>query len=449
MVGGVGGPEPGGPTGHVSPHVSTGGERPDPLGGNGAGGAGPVPGAGVGRLTVYLGAAPGVGKTVAMLTEGHRRRRLGRDVAVGFVECHGRPATEQLLEGLEPIRRKSIEYRGAHFEELDTDAVLERRPQVVLVDELAHTNVPGSGRHEKRWQDVIELADRGIDVITTVNIQHVESLADAVGRMIDVPVRERVPDRVVRRADRIELVDSPPEQLRRRMVDGEIYPPEQVSGALAHYFRLDHLTALRELAQRFLDGETEVELLGFLNRLPTRSTPGSRERVLVGVVAGPATEAVVRRAARMAARYRADLDALFVAPGRGVGRSGDERLVALRRAVADAGAEWHQVRGDDPAQALVDFATRRQVTQIVVGSSSRSRWRELMGGGSVVGRVLRLAGPADIDVHVIARGTLPPEPPAVDGGGDVDGSGHRGADGQRAGTSEPAVEPAVGIEPTT
>ena len=201
-------------------------------------------------------------------------------------------------------------------------------------------------------------------------------------------------------------------------MDGEIYPPEQVGGALAHYFRLDHLTVLRELARRFLDGETEVELLGYLNGVPTQSTPGSRERVLVGVVVGPATEAVVRRAARMAARYKADLDALFVAPGRGVGRTGDESLVALRRVVADAGAEWHQVRGDDPAQVLVDFATRRQVTQIVVGSSSRSRWRELVGGGSVVGKVLRLAGPADIDVHVIARGTLPPEPPAADPGPD-------------------------------
>ena len=280
---------------------------------------------------------------------------------------------------------------------------------------FAHTNVPGSGRHEKRWQDVIELLDDGIDVITTVNIQHVESLADAVGRMIEVPVRERVPDRVVRRADRIELVDSPPVQLRRRMLDGKIYPPEQVSGALTHYFRLDHLTVLRELAQRFQDGETEVELLGYLNSVPTQSNSGGRERILVGVVVGPATGAVVRRAARMAARYRADLDALFVAPGRGMGGPGDERLVALRRAVADAGAEWHEVRGDDPAQALVDFATRRQVTQIVVGSSSRSRWRELLGGGSTVWRVLRLAGPEDIDVHVIARGTLPPEVPVAPG----------------------------------
>ena len=399
--------------------MSTGGERPEAVVDWSAGAASPRPSGYGGYLSIFLGAAPGVGKTVAMLSEGHRRQGRGEDVAVGFVESHGRPATGQLLEGLEAVRRRSIEYRGSHFEELDVDAVLERRPQVVLVDELAHTNVPGSGRHAKRWQDVVELLDQGIDVITTVNIQHVESLADAVERIIDVPVRERVPDRVVRRADRVELVDASPEELRARMVHGRIYPAEQVGGALTHYFRVDHLTVLRELALRFLDDESEVELLGYLNAVPTQATPGARERILVGVVVAPGTEAVVSRAARIATRFRADLDALFVAPGRGTDPREDEQLGALRRAVGEAGGEWNQVRGDDPAQAIVDFARRRQVTQIVIGSSGRPRWKELVGGGSVVAKVLRLAGPADIDVHVIARSTLPPEPPAdpVGGGG--------------------------------
>ena len=228
---------------------------------------------------VYLGAAAGSGKTLAMLGEGQRRRSRGADVVIAFVESHGRPVTEQRMAGLEVVPALAVAYRGGRFRELDTDGVLRRRPQVALVDELAHTNVPGSGRNGKRWQDIVELLNAGLEVITTVNIQHLESVADTVERITGVPVRERVPDWVVRRADQIELVDSSPEQLRRRMLHGNIYPAEQVAGALTRFFRADNLAALRELALRFLADPTGAELSAHLARQAARrAAVGHRDR---------------------------------------------------------------------------------------------------------------------------------------------------------------------------
>ncbi len=356
-----------------------------------------------GRFRVYLGAAPGVGKTNAMLSEGRRRKQRGTDVAIGFVECHGRQSTEELIDDLDVIRRRVVEYRGSRFEEMDLDAVLERHPQVVLVDELAHTNVPGSGRQQKRWQEVVDLLDADVDVITTVNIQHLEGIADAVERIIEVPIRERVPDWVLRRADQIELVDSSPEQLRRRMVHGNIYPRERVPEALTHYFRIDNLTALRELAFRFLADETDEQLLAYLQDQRKDSVWDTHERILVGVTSAPGTDAIVRRASRMASRIKADLQVVNVSTARGRRRAADDQLVALQRLSADVGAVWNEVRGDDPAEALFDFARRRHVTQIVVGSSARSRFQEMLGGGSIVRKISRLAASAAIDVHIIAR----------------------------------------------
>jgi len=347
-----------------------------------------------GPFRIYLGAAPGTGKTVAMLGEGQRRRSRGADVVIAFAESHGRPVTERRMADLEVVPGLAVEYRGSTFREMDLDGVLRRRPQVALVDELAHTNVPGSGRNGKRWQDILELLDAGIEVITTVNIQHLESVADTVEQLTGVPVRERVPDWVVRRADQIELSDSSPEQLRRRMLHGNIYPAEQVPRALTQFFRADNLAALRELALRFLADQTGTELSAHLAR---RHRPGS-ERILASVIPVPGGDAVVRRAAQMAASIDADLDVVHIA-GRD---NGGQDLAQLRQVASDVGASWHQLHDEDLIGALIEFARDKQVTQIVVGASQRSRWQELISGGSTVQRVSRLAAKAGIDVHIVA-----------------------------------------------
>ncbi len=355
-----------------------------------------------GHFRIYLGAAAGVGKTYAMLNEGRRRLGRGTDVVVGFVEAHGRPQTEAMIEGLEVVPRKVVDYRGATFTEMDTAAVVARAPTVALVDELAHTNVPGSGPHEKRWQDVFELLDEGIEVITTVNIQHLESLADAVEAITGVTVNERVPDWVVRSADQIELVDSSPWQLRRRMVHGNIYPPEKVPQALENFFRTDNLIALRELALRFLADETDEELLEHLRSYQTDIVWDTSERILVALIAAPGTETILRRAARMAARTKADLHVVHVRTAE-PSRSEEELLTRLRHLAEDVGGQWTDLEADDPARAIVDFARAHQITQIVIGSSQRHRLQELLGGGSVVRKVSRLAARTAIDVHIIAR----------------------------------------------
>jgi two-component system sensor histidine kinase KdpD len=286
---------------------------------------------------------------------------------------------------------------------MDLDAVLRRQPSVALVDELAHTNVPGSGEHEKRWQDVMDILEAGIDVITTVNIQHLESIADEVEHMTGARVRERVPDWVVRKADQIELVDSSPEQLRRRMLHGNIYPKVKVSQALNNFFRTDNLIALREMALRFLADETDEDLLEHLRRHAPNGVWETCERVMVAVTAAPWTDALIRRAARMAARLKAELDVVHVAASDAT-RPGDRPAIEkLRGLAADVGARWHEVEDDDPARAIAGFANEHQITQIVIGASQRNRWQQLTGGGSNVVRIIREAGAFGIDVHVIAR----------------------------------------------
>ena len=365
-----------------------------------------------GHFRIYLGAAAGVGKTFAMLNEGRRRRDRGTDVAIGFVECHGRQRTEEMIAELEVVPRRKVDYRGSVLEEMDLDAVLARHPKVALIDELAHTNVPGSGKNEKRWQDVLDILAAGINVITTVNIQHLESIADEVEHMTGAKVRERVPDWVVRQADQVELVDSSPEQLRRRMVHGNIYPKERVTRALSNFFRTDNLTALREMALRFLADETDEDLLEHLRRHESDVVWETCERVMVAASPAPGTDALVRRAARMASRLKGDLDVLYVA-GSDATRPGDRKAVEkLRQLAADVGARWHETEGDDPARAIAAFAQEHQITQIVIGSSQRSRWQQLTGGGSNVARVIREAGALGIDVHVIALRKTPAAGPS-------------------------------------
>jgi len=361
-----------------------------------------------GHFRIYLGAAAGVGKTYDMLNEGRRRLERGTDVVIGFVECHKRPLTEALVEGFEVVPRKMVEYRGAKFEEMDLAGVLKRHPKVALVDELAHTNVPGSGPHEKRWQDVLTLLDAGIDVITTVNIQHLESIADAVEQMTGTRVRERVPDWVVRKANQTELVDSSPEQLRRRMLHGNIYPPDRVPYALAHFFQTDNLIALRELALRFLADETDEELLEHLRRHSEKRLFETAERILVTVTGAPGADGLLRRAARMAARAKSQLSVLHVVSGDASRQRDRQAIEHLKELSADLGAQWYEVEHNDPALAIANFAKEHQVTQIVIGSSQQNRWRELTGtGGLVVRRLIRKASELGIDVHVIARREAP------------------------------------------
>ena len=250
-----------------------------------------------GFLRIYLGVAAGVGKTFAMLGEGHRRAERGADVVVAYVETHGRPRTQAQLEGLEVMPRKVMTYRGTTFEEMDTDAVLARRPLIALVDELAHTNVPGS-RNEKRWQDVQELLDAGIDVIATLNVQHLASLNDVVEKVTGAPQQETIPDAVVRAADQVELIDMTPEALRRRMAHGNIYPAEKIDAALNNYFRTGNLTTLRELALLWLADKVDEGLQAYRAAHGIHSTWEARERVVVALTGGPEGDTLIRRGGR-------------------------------------------------------------------------------------------------------------------------------------------------------
>jgi two-component system sensor histidine kinase KdpD len=360
-----------------------------------------------GHFRIYLGAAPGVGKTYAMLGEGHRRLARGADVVAAFVESYGRPLTEELITGLEVVPRKSVDYRGTRLEEMDLDAVLRRRPGVALIDELAHTNVPGSGVNGKRWEDIRDILGAGIDVVTTVNIQHFESLADEVERMTQTRVRERVPDSFVRQASQIELIDSSPEQLRRRMLHGNIYPQDRILEALTHFFRTDNLIALRELSLRFVADESDEELLEHLRLRRSQVLWETTERIMAAVSAVPGTDMLLRRAARIATRVRGELDVVHVTAG-DTGLPGDRQPTdALRQLTADLGARWHEIPDDDPARAIVDFAREHQITQIVIGSMQRSGWH-ISDSGPILRHVIHEAGAFGIDVHIIAHREKPP-----------------------------------------
>jgi two-component system sensor histidine kinase KdpD len=357
---------------------------------------------GRGSLRIYLGAAPGVGKTVAMLDEAHRRLERGTDVVVGYVETHGRPHTAALLDGLEVLPRRQVTYRGSALTELDVDAVLARRPQVVLVDELAHTNVPEAGdgeRHEKRWQDVEEILEAGIDVISTVNIQHLESLNDVVESITGIRQQETVPDEVVRRADQVQVVDMSPEALRRRMAHGNIYGPDQVDAALANYFRVGNLSALREIALLWLADRVDEALERYRADQGISDQWPARERIVVALTGGAGSETLLRRGARIATRAAGgDLIACHVQSAEGLTSTDPAELARLRRLAGDLGAEFQNVSGADVAEAILDHARGVNATQIVVGVSRRSRWQQILRP-SIASEVADRSG--DIDVHLV------------------------------------------------
>jgi two-component system sensor histidine kinase KdpD len=345
-------------------------------------------------LRVYLGAAPGVGKTYAMLSEGRRRKDRGTSVVVAWAETYGRPLTAKALEGLDLVPPLAVTYRGRSFDEMDTRAVVERHSEVALVDELAHTNIPGS-RRAKRWEDVLDLLVAGIEVITTVNVQHIESLNDVVADISGIRQRETVPDWVVDLADQIELVDMSPHALRRRMMHGNVYPdPRKAEIALQRFFTTENLTALRELALMRVANQVDESLLASWSK---SKVPETRERVLVCVSRQELSGDLVRRGARIAQRARGELLVVHVREGHD---RGAPWLKDVARLTQDLGGTFDVIDSDEPVDAVLGFAYRQFVTQILVGEPLRSRWQELLRG-SFVDRLIRKA--TNIDIHVIAR----------------------------------------------
>jgi two-component system sensor histidine kinase KdpD len=342
--------------------------------------------------------APGVGKTYTMLAEAHRRVGRGEDVVVGFVETHGRPETAKLIEGLEVLPRRTVEYRGGAFEEMDTEAVIRRRPQWVLVDELAHTNVPGS-THAKRWQDVDDILDDGIDVISTVNIQHLESLNDKVYELTGVRVRETLPDRVVDDADEVVLTDLTPAALINRLRRGQVYDLDKVPTALDRFFTPENLSALRELSLRKTAEEVDEELREYLARRDRRG-PGAQDRILVAVTARPSSARLVRRGYQLAERLGGKLYCLFVqSPGKTLSEKERTSLAEVEDIARDLGAQCRELKGTSTADEIIDFVAKHEVTYVVMGQSARTRVDEVVRG-SIITKIMRET--AGVDVLVVA-----------------------------------------------
>jgi len=352
-----------------------------------------------GQLKIFFGMCPGVGKTYTMLEAARARRKDGVDVVVGIVETHGRKETEALLEGLEILPRKELEYRGVTLNEMDIDAILVRRPPLVLVDELAHTNAPGS-RHPKRYQDVLELLDAGIDVYSTLNVQHLDSRSDVVQQITGVPVRETVPDSVLDQADEIELVDLTPDQLRKRLAEGKVYLGERAATAAENFFREENLTALREMVLRATAEHVDQELRDVMRAKRITGPWKSGQRLAVGVGPSPYSAALIRWTRRIAGALDASWLAVYVETPRSL--SDDEKALLTKNLslARQLGAEVVMTSGEDVATAMVEASREHNVTQIVVGKPMRTSLLTILGGGSLANRLIRRA--ADIDVHVLS-----------------------------------------------
>ncbi len=355
-----------------------------------------------GRHRIYLGMAPGVGKTYAALLDLHQLASEGVDVAIGYVETYGRPRTAALVQGLEVVPRRRCPYKGVTVEEMDLDAVLARRPTIVLVDELAHTNVPGCTKHEKRWQDVVELQEHGITVFSTLNVQHIESLADIVEAITGVQVRERVPDWVVDQADEVILVDLTPGELRERLRRGEVYPRERAQLALQRFFREGNLTALRELALRRVAAHVEENLESYMRQHRVETVWPAGERVMVAVDAHRRSQHLLRRGWRRAQSSQSSLLAVFVETPAWERASPQQRrqLEDNLRFAEDLGAEVLRIRGSKVAETLVQVAREKNVASIVIGRPHASALHRLLFG-SIVDTLIRLA--QDIDVLIVAH----------------------------------------------
>ena len=352
------------------------------------------------RLHVYIGAAAGVGKTYRMLEEAHDLNRQGVDVVLALIEAHGRIDTETLIDVLERVPLKRIEYRGATFEELDVDAVIARRPAVAIVDELAHTNVPGS-KHQKRYEDVLDLVDAGISVITAVNIQHIESLNDAVARITGVKVRETIPDTFLKRADEVIDIDVSVETLRTRLRQGKIYGVEKIQQALNNFFRKGNLTALRELALRQVADDQAAKAHNYREREGLEQ-PAIPEKVMVAMASRGSAKRILRAGSRIAGRLASDWFAVYVeTPSEEPGRIDPQDHALLQenvRFARELGAKVVKLKGRRVADALIEFARREGITHVVFGQSARSRW-DVLFHGSVINRFLREV--RDASVHVV------------------------------------------------
>jgi two-component system sensor histidine kinase KdpD len=376
-----------------------------------------------GHLRIYLGSAPGTGKTCAMLREGHRRAERGTDVVVAGVKTHGRPHTAALLEGLEVISRAKVPFRGAMGEDFDLDAALARRPEVALLDELAHANRPGS-RHATRWQDAEHLLKAGIDVICTLNIQQLDSLRDVAEKLTGDPPGPTVPDAFARAADEVEIVDLVPEVLRDRMAHGDIYPAGQAQTALANWFRVGNLCALREIALRWLAAKLAEDRQQNQPGGPLPGPPQTRERVVVALPGGPEDEKLIRRAARITTRSAGDLLAIHITrPGTPASTTHAPTLAAQRHLVSSAGGTYHHLTDHDIPTALLTFAQAENATQLVLGTTRRSRRPARLPRTTTQTRILRSS--AGIDVHIIpctqvATGLQPTAPAGEPGEGRSD-----------------------------
>jgi two-component system sensor histidine kinase KdpD len=359
---------------------------------------------GRGRLKIFLGAAPGVGKTYEMLRQAQKRRQEDVDVVIGIIETHGRKETEALVEGMDVLPRRAIEYKGRMLDEMDLDAILARRPKLVLVDELAHTNAPGS-RHAKRYLDVEELLAVGIDVYTTLNIQHVESLNDVIAQITRIRVRETVPDTTLDKADEIEVIDLTPEDLIERLKDGKVYVRDQAQRALRHYFSPGNLTALRELALRRTAQRVDEQMLSYMQEHAISGPWAAGERVMVCISEMPNTPGLIRYAKRVTDRLKCKWTAIYVEGARFARLSETQRnrIADAMRLAEKLGADVMVVPGGPIADVLMRYAQTNNITQIVIGKSGRSRWFEIING-SVVHDLVRKAG--NISIHVMAGGVI-------------------------------------------
>src|SRR6266568_3475330 len=365
-----------------------------------------------GRLKIFFGASPGVGKTYAMLEAARAKRAEAREVVIGWIETHGRAETAALAEGLERIPPRAVEYRGVQLREFDLDAALTRKPGLLLLDELAHTNAPGA-RHAKRWQDAAELLDASIDVYTTLNVQHLESLNDLVNQVTGVAVRETVPDRILDDADEVEFVDLPPEDLLKRLAEGKVYLPERAADAARNFFRRGNLLALRELALRRTAEHVDADVQEYRGDHEIEPTWPVADRILVCVRPNAESDRLVRAARRMAARLKADWIVAYVESATQPALSAAEKQALARtmKLAEELGAETVVLSGESVAEALLSFARRRNVSRIVVGKPVHSRWRDRLKG-SLLDELVR--GSGGIEVHVIPGGkTGPPGPPLV------------------------------------